>query len=519
MTQAIVRTLQQAAEKLSSDPKGAMEICRFIVAGQPENLVAWRLLSEAALHIGDHGAALNAAQAARKCDPDSTELAVLEARCLALSGARREALALARDLAGAASAAAQHDTLGTVFSLCGDQDAARVQFEKAVALSSGHPPYLYNLAAAERMTGHLAESEQHCDAVLAVSSRNYRAHFLRADLRAWSHDKNHVEQMAALFDPATRDWRGMALLGFALAKECDDLGLYDRAFGYLKVASDLQRSHMRYSVDADISAIDAIIAAHARDAIVAAARKDGGKEAIFVIGLPRSGTTLVERMLSSHPDVVSAGEPSDFVAALMEAARAAHVTPGKDALIQNSLSLDLDFVARRYRERVWLEGAFARFIDKFPQNYLYAGLIHAALPDAKIVMLRRDPMDSCFAMYRAFFSGAYPFSYDLRELARYYTAFDRLCAHWRAVLPQSAFMEVRYEDLVRDPERTARDLSAFAGLSWSEAVARPHENAGAATTASAVQVRAPIHANSVAKWRRYARHLEPLRAALADAGF
>jgi hypothetical protein len=272
-------------------------------------------------------------------------------------------------------------------------------------------------------------------------------------------------------------------------------------------------------VDSDIAAIDSIITNHSRDAIAASARRSGGGEAIFVIGLPRSGMTLVERMLASHPDVVSAGEPSDFVAALMEAARGAEISPGRDALIRGSLSLDLDLVAQRYLEQVRPDGNFRRFIDKFPQNYLYAGLIHAALPDAKIVLLRRDPMDSCFAMYRAFFSGAYPFSYDLEELARYYAAFDRLCAHWRGALPETALMEVHYEDLVRDPERTAHDLSDFLALPWTNAMARPHQNASAATTASAVQVRAPIHARSVGKWRRYAGDLEPLRAALADAGF
>jgi hypothetical protein len=223
-------------------------------------------------------------------------------------------------------------------------------------------------------------------------------------------------------------------------------------------------------------------------------------------------------MLSVYPGVVSVGEPSDFVAALTEAAGNASVPAGRDALIAESLSLDLGLVAARYLYRVRPENGFKRFVDKFPQNYLYAGLIHAALPCAKIVMLRRDPMDSCFAMYRAFFSGAYPFSYDLTELAQYYAAFDRLCAHWRAILPADMFMELRYEDLVREPEAAARRLSAFAGLGWNEAALRPHENASAATTASAVQVRAPIHLNSVGKWQRYARYLGVLKETLAAAG-
>jgi tetratricopeptide (TPR) repeat protein len=518
MKREIAQDLRAAAGCISSDPARTIATCRAILSRQPESSQAWHLLSEAALRVGDHALALDAARAARGREPHNAEYGIQEAKCLALSGYRREALALARIHAEEALPAALHGTLGTIFSLAGDQQAGRLQFLKALSQSPGNAALLYNLAAAERMTGHLADAEAHCDAALLLSPRDYRTCFLRADLRRWTEDRNHIAVMAPLFDPRAADWRGMVLLGFALFKECDDLGRHDDAFAYLKAASDLQRSHMRYAIDSDIAAIDAIVAAYTKEAISRAIRPSGGEEAIFVIGLPRSGTTLVERMLANHRAVVSAGEPSDFVAALTEAAAKATVPAGRDTLIGRSLSLDLDFVAARYLERVRPEGPFERFIDKFPQNYLYAGLIHAALPRAKIVLLRRDPMDSCFAMYRAFFSGAYPFSYDLAEMARYYAAFDRLCAHWRSVLPESAFTELRYEELVRDPEAAARKLLSFAGLRWEDAVARPHENPEAATTASAVQVRAPIHANSIAKWRRYAHHLEPLRAVLAAAG-
>lgn len=519
MKREIAQDLQAAAERLSSNPAGTIAICRAILSQQPESSQAWHLLSEAALRLGNHVTALDAAQAAHDREPRNTEYAIQEAKCWALAGHRREALTLARIHIEEALPAALHGALGTIFSLAGDQQAARLQFLKALFQSPHNAALLYNLAAAERMTGHLADAEAHCDAALTLSPHDYRTCFLRADLRRWTEDRNHIAVMAPLFDPRASDWRGMVLLGFALFKECDDLGRHDDAFAYLKAASELQRTHMRYTIDADIAAIDAVMKAHTKEAIAAAARASGGEDAIFVIGLPRSGTTLVERMLASHSAVVSAGEPSDFVAALTEAAARTALPAGRDALIGGSLSLDLNFVASRYLERVRPEGSFERFIDKFPQNYLYAGLIHAALPRAKIVLLRRDPMDSCFAMYRAFFSGAYPFSYDLAELARYYAAFDRLCAQWRSVLPESAFMELRYEELVRDPEAAAGRLLSFTGLPWEEAVARPHENPEVAMTASAVQVRAPIHANSVAKWRRYAHHLAPLRAALAAAGY
>jgi hypothetical protein len=138
-----------------------------------------------------------------------------------------------------------------------------------------------------------------------------------------------------------------------------------------------------------------------------------------------------------------------------------------------------------------------------------------ALPKARIIALRRDPMDSCFALYKAHFAGNYPFSYRLDELADYYAAFDRLMAHWRSVLPPDAFMEVAYEDIVADLEGQSRKILAFLGLRWEDEVLQFHQSANPATTASAVQVRRPIYASSVGKWRHYRDELEPLRARLA----
>jgi hypothetical protein len=140
-----------------------------------------------------------------------------------------------------------------------------------------------------------------------------------------------------------------------------------------------------------------------------------------------------------------------------------------------------------------------------------------ALPEARIVALRRDPMDTCFALYKAHFAGTYPFSYSFEELAGYYAAFDRLMAHWRTVLPPAAFMEVAYEDIVADLAGQSRKILAFLGLPWEDEVLAFHQSRNPATTASAVQVRRPIYASSIGKWRHYADELEPLRARLASS--
>jgi hypothetical protein len=158
-----------------------------------------------------------------------------------------------------------------------------------------------------------------------------------------------------------------------------------------------------------------------------------------------------------------------------------------------------------------------RFIDKLPFNFLYCGLIHRALPRARIVHVVRDPMDTCYAVYKTLFGQAYPFSYDLEELATYYIAYHRLMNHWRTTMP-GLIQDVSYENVVANSETEARQLVAYCGLQWEPACLEFHNLKSASTTASAVQIRQPIYSSSVGKWRRYEQQLEPLRARLEEAG-
>ena len=232
-----------------------------------------------------------------------------------------------------------------------------------------------------------------------------------------------------------------------------------------------------------------------------------GDDPVFIVGLPRSGTTLAERIVGSHSAVRSAGELGAFPAELRK------TTSPTGTIDSTALGLGYSRAARQNPALL-----AHRFIDKFPGNYLNCGAIHAALPTARIIAVRRNPMDSCFALYKAHFAGSYRFSYDLEEMADYYAAFDRLMAHWRAVLPAEAFLEIAYEDIVADPQRQSRAILAFLGLPWEEDVLRFHESSNPATTASAVQVRRPIYASSVGKWLNYATELAPLRVRLAERG-
>jgi len=235
---------------------------------------------------------------------------------------------------------------------------------------------------------------------------------------------------------------------------------------------------------------------------------------LFVVGLPRSGSTLMDRILCSHPAITSRGESTDLALALMQTAGP---STSKSDLVRQSAQLDFNALGERYCRHLGT-GPALRQIDKTPANFLYLGLIFAALPQARIVHIRRQPMDVCYAIYKTLFRRAYPFSYDLQDLGRYWLAYDRLMAHWRAVLPADRFLEVDYEDLVANQEAISRRLVAHAGLPWDAACLAFERNTAPSLTASAAQVRQPIYTSSVGLWRQYENQLAPLVALLRQAG-
>jgi hypothetical protein len=313
------------------------------------------------------------------------------------------------------------------------------------------------------------------------------------------------------------------LVRYALGKECEDVEQYARAFNHYKAGADLQRRHLRYDLLSDILQINEIIGSHSIETIRSGSPGFDGERPIFIVGLPRSGTTLVERVIAQHRAVVSAGELGALPLMLSRQLALSGLAAPASISPAHWLSLDPEALGRAYIAAARASGMAgagpsARFIDKFPGNFLYCGLIHRALPGAKIIALRRDPMDSCFALYKALFDGTYPFSYDLGELGGYFSAFSRLMDHWRATLPGTALIELSYEDIVGDLPNVARRLLRFLDLPWDDSVLRFYENSTPSTTASAVQVRRPLYTSSVGKWRHFAAQLAPLRAVLVGSG-
>lgn len=316
-----------------------------------------------------------------------------------------------------------------------------------------------------------------------------------------------LERHVAGIDNVLPD-RAVSML-YALGKCYDELGRWDAAFGAYARGAALKRSKITYDADAYDAAVDRVIGAYdhaALDRLRQHALSDA--RAIFIIGMPRSGTTLTESILASHPDVFGAGE-LPYLPRLLPMNPAAP-TLGVDGLVQGAPAQ----VAARFVNYLGASAhhatGFAKFTDKMPCNFQYAGLIHALLPQAKIIHVRRDPVDTCLSNFTRLFDRSQYQSYDQIELGRYYRAYQRLMDHWAKVLPPDAIHHLRYEDLVDDTEAHARALLAACGLDWTDACLHFQDQKRRVRTASVTQVREAVYQTSVQKWRKYESHLTPL---------
>jgi tetratricopeptide (TPR) repeat protein len=457
-----------------------------------------------------------------------------------LDRARRQLLA--GDVAGAistleqAEAAAREDPLklqevaGTYLQ-CGQHAGAARCYARAVELQPSNPDCLYNLATSKTAFGELDEAERLFTRAIQLNPRDCGAWLNRSILRRRTAETNHVQQLRDLQRQLPEDDPGRIQLCFALARELEDLQHYDEAFSFLQEGSHRRRLGMQYDIAEDETAMAAIVRCFDRGLLGAAAAGFASDRPIFILGLPRSGTTLADRIVSSHSLVDSLGEHTTLTLAIIRLAAADDMgnQASNDAgdprpagrkidLIERSAQIDFRELGRQYcRALDGFGNPAPRLIDKTPLNFLYLGLIRLALPQARVIHLRRHPLDSCYAIYKTLFRAGYPFSYSLQEVGRYYLAYHRLMQHWRAVIPE-AFLDVDYEQLVADPPGQTRRMLDYLGLAWEDACLQSHRRGGVAATASAAQVRQPIYSSSVGLWRHYARQLAPLADRLREHG-
>ena len=503
----------------AGDLRGGLAACQTLNDRFPDYAYGWYLASVLMRRSRSYPDALRAIDQALAFERPGHYL-LQRVKCLLESGDLPAARVAAGDLTGCdLGDAILHDDFGTLLHRLGDHRGALQQYQRAVALDPRNPQHHYNLAAVLRYLGDAGGAEAAFDAAIALRPQDYEAYNGRAQLRTQTRERNHVAQIEEALK-TTVSPAGRAQLCYALAKELEDIGDFDASFARLQEGADTRRRHMRYDVETDLGIMRRICEVFGNETLAGPRGGDLGGEAIFVIGLPRTGTTLVERVLASHPEVCAAGELSNFS---VELTRQVQALPGgapasRTGFVDRAATIDFETLGEAYLSSTLpYRDARPRFIDKLPFNYLYAGLIHRALPRARIVSLERHPMDSCYSVYKQLFRDAYPFSYDLDELGRYFVAYTELMRHWHRVMP-GVIHTVRYERLVADLEGEARLLLEHCGLAWDDRCLRFHENPDASTTASAMQVRQPVYAHSVGRWRNYSRQLEPLRVRLVAAG-
>ena len=431
------------------------------------------------------------------------------------SGQREACIAAMQALSGdAAGQPALLQELGLRYTLLGLHHEAEQCYAQARALQPDDPPGLYNHATALTALGRLDEAEATLDRVVELAPQDADAWYNRATLRRQAPQRNHVAQIERRLAQVPANDEAQIALNYALSKEREDLGEHAAAFAALKRGADARRQRLQYRVEDDLETMRLIAGTFGGGFFARTHEGHGDARPLFVVGLPRSGTTLVDRILGAHPAVASRGESADLAQAVV---RVASPAASKAELVRRSARADFAALGRDYAATL-PAGAPARVIDKTPGNFLYLALVAAALPQARIVHLRRNPMDACYAMYKTLFRMAYPFSYDLDDLARYWLGYDTLMAHWRALLPPDRFLEIDYEALVDDQEAVSRRLLAHAGLAWDDACLHFERNPQPTLTASAAQVRQPIYRSSVGLWRRYERELAPLRRHFENAG-
>lgn len=504
------------------DIRQAITNSNLLVHKYPDYADGWYAASHVAQLIKKPQSALSAIDRALKLVPTNIDWQLHRAGCLLMCGKNEDASTYSQTLNSNSSRYASSQLSSLAF-LCNrlelHNEAAQI-YQRLIALQPKNGGNWYNLASIQRFQGDIEKAEASLEKAIKLNPEDYEAYQLRSDLRRQTSTSNHVSQLQSLLKNAIKTPAGEVQLCFALSKELEDIGKTESSFSALSRGSSLRRKHINYNIDNDIQTIDAIIDTFNPALLAVNQVGHPTAEPIFIIGLPRTGTTLVERILGSHTGVFAAGELNNFAVEMMQQVRAQASSQNltRRQLVKQTSELDFNLLGKRYLESTRpLTGHTPHFVDKMPLNSLYAGLIHLALPNAKIIHQVRHPMDTCYAIYKRLFQDAYPWSYDLDEIASYYLAYRRVMAHWNEAMP-GVIHELAYEDLVTDLEAQTRDLLSFCNLAWESRCLEFDKNTASSTTASAAQIRQPVYTSSVHRWRDYEQQLSPLAEKLRAGG-
>jgi len=498
--------------------KEASECCRRLLGAKRDLVEAHFLLGLVAVEMKQNSTAISAFGSVTKLREDHGAAWAQLARLFMTAGqANRADLALENAVKFNDGNPMILDLIGAVYGLLGDQKEAAVWIDKAVEKEPENGHFLVNQANSHVFLGKLDDAESALRKALTINPESPNAHWVLSNLRKAS-DREHVEELRTLAKKEWRDPRAMAFVCYGLGKELEDLEAWDEAFEAFSQGASARRRVVKYDEAREIEMYKAFGETFTPEWLDDGARGHDDPSPIFVVGQPRSGTTLVERIITSHSMVYSAGELKQFGNSVRRLCDYREQSRFSAKLPRLAAEIDCEKLGKSYMMTTrTMRGDLPRFVDKLPPNYLYVPLILKALPNAKIVHLRRNPMDACFSSFKQLFADAYLHSYDQAEMARHHARYYHLMALWRERFP-GRFFDISYEETASNLEPNARALIEHLELPWEDACLSFHKQKAAVTTASAVQVRQPAHTKSIGRWMRYEKQLETMRATLEEQG-
>lgn len=508
----------QRAQRYIADEQftAARASLEALLARAPGDIHARLLLSSVCLELGRLRDACEQLVLASQSLPDDLAAIHRVAYCLHQVG---ETVAM-RNCLDHPAIARSHDgnmlmALAHLQQVLGDHEAALALMDRALASGIDNPDVRYFRSLQLQFHGRMSEAEAELESCLQMGPTYGRAFLALARMRRQSPENNHLASIVSRLDRVAQGSEHHAALEFARFKELDDLDRREEAWQALARGNAIMRARVPHDSEREQRQFDMLM--DVCDRASAGRVQDGvdgspgdGPQPIFIVGMPRSGTTLLERILGNHSQVASPGELPDFPKQLRWAADVHGADLIDETLLARIKNIDWDLLGKRYlQQSQWRARGKPYYIDKLPPNFMLAGFIHRALPKARILHMRRDPMDVCFSNWKALFGDSYGYSYDLHSLAAHHRNYQRLMAHWRSVIPH-AILDLDYARLVADPDAVTRQVLAFCGLPFEPGCSDIARNRNPVSTLSSPQVRQSIHGRALGEWHRYEAHLQPL---------
>jgi hypothetical protein len=408
--------------------------------------------------------------------------------------------------------------VAAMLSMVGEQALAFSLLRRAMASLGPAPGPLYNRSQMHLYSGRISESEADLRSCLRMEPGNAKAHWALSKIPSVIPTEAELREMTKLASSLPAGSQDEVFMRFALFNSLDRMGRTEPAWAQLQRGCEAKRALLDYDPAASRQLFEALRSFEPGSAPVATPGV-AGPTPVFIVGMHRSGTTLLERVLGNHSRIAAGGELYDFPAQLRWGLDRHFAGPTDARLVADAEHIDFDAVGRRYLDQVhWRSAGKDFLIDKLPSNFLNIGFIRRALPQARVLHMTRDAMDTGFSNLKELFSSACPYSYRQDELADWYCHYRELMAHWHRSAP-GWVLDVSYERLAADPQTELRRVLAFCGLEFEPACLDVGSPGGTVNTASSAQVREPIHQRGIEAWRRYEDRLGPLAARLGgDAG-